>query len=81
MPFHVLARDEISDSFGMDSHSKEGVEMVKWRISHRSLRRPYSENMFKENQPSAHMMTIGKSTSAGKKVHCCGDLPLRGGLQ
>jgi len=29
MPFHALSRDEISDSFGMDDHSKEDVAMVK----------------------------------------------------
>jgi hypothetical protein len=50
MPFHVLSRDEISDSFGMDSHSKEDVAMVKWRISRCSLRRPCSENV--QGEPS-----------------------------
>ena len=29
MPFHVFSRDEISDSFGMDSHSNEDVAVVK----------------------------------------------------
>jgi hypothetical protein len=29
MPFHFFPRDEISDSFGMDSHSNEDVAMVK----------------------------------------------------
>jgi len=54
MPFHALSRDEISDFFGMDSHSKEDVAMVKWRKSRCSLRRPFSENVQGEPSFSAY---------------------------
>jgi hypothetical protein len=49
MPFHALFRDEISDSFGMDSHSEEvWVQVVKQKKAV-AFCTAFSEKAFKKN--------------------------------
>jgi hypothetical protein len=61
MPFHSPPHDEISDFFGMDSHSGEGFAILEWGKNRCSLHRPFSDEAFKKNNPPAHYDCHGKA--------------------